>query len=190
MATIRNRFSMRIIALLMTVAIAGSGLASLAALTSTLTLNNSFTAASVILKGNNATGTIKLFDNVALQPGAEVAAGLVLENGGNIALKVTSGTPVVTGNDAMLSNSAYSLYQKNPGYVGVPVCNLANTAVTTMWTTMGQDQAWTRDLFEYTVGAPLLLNSGDKKDFCFKAMFTGTVNTGNIAISQELTGSE
>jgi hypothetical protein len=83
---IKNLFSKRIVTLIALVAIAGSSLASMAALTGTLTVTSTFAGAQILISGNGQTGSATLFDvNAPVAPGETLYAALEVQNVGNIA---------------------------------------------------------------------------------------------------------
>jgi hypothetical protein len=116
---IKNLFSKRIVTLIALVAIAGSSLASMAALTGTLTVTSTFAGAQIVLTGNGTSGSATLFDaNTPVAPGQTVYAALELKNEGNLAANFTYTPPIaITGPGNLKDNLLARVY--NPTQWGL-----------------------------------------------------------------------
>lgn len=90
-----QRIDRRLIALVAVLAIAASGLASMAALTGTLTVTSTFAGAQILISGNGQTGSATLFaTDQVVAPGETVAAPLEIKNVGNVAAHFTYTPPI------------------------------------------------------------------------------------------------
>lgn len=178
--------------LLAVLAIGISGLTSMAALTSQLTVTNTFNAAQANLQGavNGGTATsttVALFTNMVLSPGVSKYGELRLVNGGNIAFSTVSApAPTKSGTLAPDLELAVAEAAKN--------ANL--TCDATSFTAGGVAQnGWQDVTGSYTANPPSLtagsLNVNDFKEYCFAVrQKTGGVLTGSASYTYTVTGTE